>query len=181
VFKQEAKLRIFKLAAVGGVLVGLLSIGSTALAASTPAGGPIVGFVSNPGGASSPILITGAIGDHGTSTSIDKNGKKDPNGDYVKVVLKKGGFEVNAVKFNKVLNNLKPQVNRATCSAWAVGTGPVTLFNGTGLYKGIRGQLTATATFAFIGPIVKGKCDMSNSAKPVAQYSSIEVTGGVKF
>jgi hypothetical protein len=181
VFKQEAKMRVFKLAAVGGVLVGLLSVGSTALAASTPAGGPIVGFVSNSTGVTSPILITGAIGDHGTSTTIDKNGKKDPNGDYVKVVLKKGGFEVNAVKFNKVLNNLKPTVDHATCSAWAFGTGPVTLFNGTGLYKGISGQLTATASFGFIGPIVKGKCNMSNNAKPVAQYASIEVTGNVKF
>jgi hypothetical protein len=172
-------MRVFKLAAVGGVLVGLLSVGSAAVAASTPAGGPIVGFVSNGSGVTSPILITGAIGDHGTSTTIDKNGKKDPNGDYVKVVLTKGGFEVNAVAFNKKLNNLKPLFNFVTCSASATGSGPVTLFNGTGRYKGIKGTLTATLTFGFIGPIVKGKCNANG--KPVAQYSSIVVKGKVSF
>jgi hypothetical protein len=172
-------MRIFRLAAVGGMLVGLLSIGSTALGATKPAGGEIRGFVSNATGATSPIIITGAIGDHGTSTSIDKNGKKDPNGQYARIKLQKGGFEVNAVKLDQKLNHLKPKLNKATCSAWATGSGSVTLFNGSGLYKGISGTLKTTVTFAFIGRIKNGKCNMNGA--PVAQYSSIVVSGKVRF
>lgn len=172
-------MRIFRLAAVGGVVVGLLAIGSSALGATTPKGGMITGFLSNTTGIRSPIIITGAIGDHGTSTSIDKNGKPDSGGGYAKVKLTKGGFEVNAVKLNQKLNRLQPKFNRATCSAWATGSGSVTLFNGSGLYKGIKGTLKATVTFAFIGQIKHGKCNMNG--KPVAQYGSIAVSGKVSF
>ncbi len=44
-------------------------------------------------GAVAKILITGVIGDYGTATTIDKNGKVDENGDYVNIALKHGGLK----------------------------------------------------------------------------------------
>jgi hypothetical protein len=167
-------------------LAGLLVVVTSGVAAAKPAGGALTAFTTSGAGAKSPILFVGAIGDHGTSTSIDKNGKVDANGDYVKIVLKKGTFEVNAVALNKKLNSLNPTVNKATCSATASGSGPVTVFKGTGLYAGISGTLKATVTFAFLGPLFtsgahKGQCNLAGNAAPVAQYSSIVVTGHVSF
>jgi hypothetical protein len=167
-------------------LAGLLVVGTSGVAAAKPAGGALTAFTSGGPGAKSPILFVGAIGDHGTSTSIDKNGKVDANGSYVKIVLKKGTFEVNAVALNNRLNKLNPTVDKATCSATATGSGPVSVSKGTGLYAGISGTLKATVTFAFIGPLFtsgaqKGQCNLGNNAQPIAQYSSIVVTGHVSF
>ena len=53
----------------------------------------------NPTNINSPvskIVITGVIGDYGTATSINKNGTVDDNGNYVKIALQQGGFEVNS-------------------------------------------------------------------------------------
>ncbi len=47
------------------------------------------------------IVITGVIGDYGTATTINKNGTVNDNGNYVKIVLQHGGFEVNSVALNK--------------------------------------------------------------------------------
>ena len=95
----------------------------------------------------------GVIEDYGTATTIDKNGKVDDNGDYVNVVLKHGGFEVNSVELNKITNAAPPiMANATTCSVEFGGSGPVTLFNGTGMYTGISGTLHVTEKFAGVGP-----------------------------
>jgi hypothetical protein len=163
--------------------------GAATAAASAPAStsGTLHVWVTPSSGAVDKILLTGAIGDHGTATSIDKDGTVNVNGDYVKVALHKGGFEVNAVTFNKVLDNLQPSVNSVTCTFWAGGSGPVTLFDGTGAYAGIRGTVTVSTSFAAILPryttgAKMGQCNMSNNAQPVAQFSgSITGSGTVSF
>jgi len=58
----------------------------------------------------------------------------------------------------------------------------VTLFDGTGLYKGITGMLNIIETYAFISPLSttgqnKGRCNLS--ARPISQYSSITGSGTV--
>lgn len=170
---------------VAGSLAALITA-SSAAAASTPAGGAVRVWVTPGSGAVDKIVITGAIGDYGKATSINKDGKVDENGDYVKVVLGKGSFEVNAVTLNKKTGSAPPTFNAGTCSYSFEGSGPVTLFNGSGVYAGVSGTLKITEAFAGVGPLYKrgakkGQCNMSNSAQPVAQYSSITGTGAVKF
>jgi len=130
--------------------------------------------------------MTGAIGDYGNGLTIEKNGTPNSNGNYVKVMLQKGGFEINSATLNAKGNKAQPTFNTTTCSAALSVAGPVTLFNGTGLYTGIAGTLTVTETAAFILPRYtsgknKGKCNTSNNAQPVKQYASIMGTGTLSF
>jgi hypothetical protein len=171
-------------ALVGSVLLG----GTAAFAASTgsPAGGSVRIFATPSSGAVSQILITGAIGDYGKATSIDKSGKTDPNGNYVRIALQKGGFEINSTVLNAKFNHAQPKVNQATCSAWFTGSGHVTLFKGHGQYAGISGKPTITETYAAVLPrfksgTKKGQCNLSNRAQPLSQYGSITGVGVVKF
>ena len=142
---------------------------------------------STTNGAVAKIVITGVIGDYGTATTINENGTVNPNGNYVKVVLQHGGFEVNSVVLNKITNAAPPIMSNATtCSVVFGGSGPNTLFNGTGMYAGISGTIHVTERFAAIGPRYtsgpkKGQCNMSNTSQPLAFYGSITGTGKVSF
>jgi hypothetical protein len=171
---------VFGVAVLGTALFGA----AAAYGAGMPAGGSVHVFATP--GPTGTILITGAIGDYGKTLDINASGKAVANGRYVKVTLKQGTFVINAVAFNVKLAKLNPGVDKATCSAEGSGTGPVSLIDGTGLYKGISATLSATATFAFIAPRFtsgkdKGQCNLSNSAQPLDQYSSIDATGTVHF
>jgi hypothetical protein len=94
---------------------------------------------------------------------------------------------VNSVALNKITNNAPPIVsNAATCSIVFGGSGPNTLFDGTGMYTGITGTIHVTERFAGIGPRYtsgpkKGQCNMSENAQPLASYGSITGTGKVSF
>jgi len=152
-----------------------------------PAGGSVKVFATPEGnGLHTSVLFTGAIGDHGQALTINKDGKANANGNYVKVTLRQGTFELNSTALNAKANKTQPTGNAATCSGSLAVTGPISIFGGTGLYAGIGGTLTVTVTFAFEGPrytsgAKKGQCNESNSAEPVAQYSSIVGAGSVKF
>jgi hypothetical protein len=171
-------------------LVAAVSVASAASAARSSAaitGGAIDIYGTPNNGAAFKIVIVGAIGDYGTATSIDKNGKVDTNGDYVKIKLRMGTFEVNSVALNKKTDSAPPTIeNKATCSFGFGGSGPVTLFNGTGAYAGISGTLDITETFAGVGPLYKtgakkGQCNTSNNAQPAASWSAITGHGTVRF
>ena len=157
--------------------------GAVASGATTP-GGTIRIFSDQSNdtnnGATGPIVITGAIGDYGTATSIDQNGKVDALGNYVKVVLKKGTFEINSVAFDAAATKEQPTVSSSNCSEYLAASGSVTLFAGTGAYKGIGGSLNVTVTFAGIGPKLKnGTCNQANSAQPLTIYGTITGSGTV--
>jgi hypothetical protein len=178
--------KIVVVAALSTALLG----GGVAVAAhsihSAKKGGKIGIFVSPTNGAVSKIMIAGVIGDFGKAISIDKNGKVDANGNYVKIKLQKGTFEVNSVKLDKAINNTKPNINKATCSVYLTKSHTVTLFNGTGAYAGISGTPKITVSFAFIGPRVKsgkhkGQCNMKNNAKPLSEFQSIQGGGSISF
>jgi hypothetical protein len=116
----------------------------------------------------------------------DRRLRQEKNG-IGKAILHKGTFEVNLKAIGKKLNNAKPTIaNTTTCSFVFSATAPVTLFNGTGAYKNIKGTLMLTETFAGYGPFYKtgkhkGKCNTSNNATPIAQWGSVTGVGTVKF
>ncbi len=172
-------------AALGAAVLGTALVSATAASGSHAlAGGPVEVFATP--GTTGTILITGAIGDYGKTVDVNASGKVQGNGRYVKVTLKQGTFVIDAVAFNVKIGKLKPSFNTATCSAEGSGTAPISLGDGTGLYKGISATLSATATFAFIGPRYtsgkhKGQCNESNSAQVLDQYASIHAAGTVKF
>jgi hypothetical protein len=175
-----------KLLAAGVAATCLMGAGATALAASGPAGGKIQVFVTNISSTKAKILITGAIGDYGTTLTVDKNGKVDANGTYQKVTLKKGGFWINATALNQKLNKAQPLTNKATCSLVFTGGAPTTPFDGTGAYQGIGGSVKVTVTFAGIAPRFtsgahKGQCNFSQNAPSLASYQSIGGAGNVTF
>jgi hypothetical protein len=182
-FKTLPPLALALAAAVAAGSVAVPSAGAQSMTTTgtieiwaTPGSGPVA-----------KIVVTGVIGDYGTATTIDKNGKVDNNGDYVNVVLKHGGFEVNSVQLNKITNAAPPIMQNATsCSVEFGGTGPVTLFNGTGMYTGITGTLSITEKFAGVGPRFTsgpktGQCNMGNNAQPIAFWGSITGSGKVSF
>jgi hypothetical protein len=155
-------------------------------APSTPAGGPVQIYAPQSSSVHGTIVITGALGDFGKTLTINRSGKADGNGNFVKITLHKGTFKVNSTTFNAKANNAQPTVYKATCSAVGTATGPVTLFDGTGLYRGISGTVNITATFGFIGPLFKsgknkGQCNLSNNAQPISQYTLITGSGTVSF
>jgi hypothetical protein len=181
-------MRGVKAALAAAMLGGLLMHAAGAFGAGMPAGGSVRLFATpeDSSGLHTSVLFTGAIGDHGQALTINKNGTANSNGDYVKVTLKKGTFEIDSSTLNAKANTSRPVGNNTTCSASLSVTGPVSLFDGTGLYTGIAGTLTVTETFAYIGSryangAKKGQCNESNSARPIAQYSSITGTGAVDF
>lgn len=179
-------MKVFKMAFGAIVLASVLAGSSLALAAGgRPTGGKVTFYVT-PGTHKDKILATGAIGDYGTALSVDKNGKPSANGNFEKISLKQGGFEVDATQLNKALSHLQPTVNRTTCSFDFSGSGPGTLLNGTGQYAGISGKLTINVTFASIAPrfksgAKKGKCNLSQKAAPLAEFTSITASGKVSF
>lgn len=178
-------MRVTKLAAAAALLASVVIAGTTAMAGAAQSGGKIRAFVTNTSATKGKILITGAIGDYGTTVSVNKNGKPNPNGAYEKVTLKKGGFWINATAFNKKLASSQPKVNTANCSTVFSGTGSGSLFKGTGAYSGIGGKINITITFAGIAPRIAsgpkaGQCNLGN-AQPLAQYQSISATGNVHF
>jgi uncharacterized membrane protein len=176
---------------LGAVAVATIGGVSAAGASSTQKGGKINVWVDASGTSdtTSPITITGAIGDYGLTTSINKNGTTDPEGNYVKIVLKKGSFEVNSTTLNKTTNSAPPEMyNSSNCSFVGGGTGPVTLLDGSGAYKGITGTLTITETFVGILPRItsgknKGQCNMANNVNPLkgSTWGSITGSGTVSF
>ena len=89
------------------------------------------------------------------------------------MTLHKGTFEIDTTALNEKTNGVSPSVlNKATCSFAFTVTGPVTIFNGGGAYKGIHGVLTVTENFGAVEPLYtsgknKGQCNLGSSAKPL--------------
>jgi hypothetical protein len=172
-------MRISTLATAVGASACLLGVGP-ALAASTPKGGTIRVFVTNTSETMSNILITGAIGDYGTSVSQDANGNVDPNGNFTKVTLKHGGFMIDAAALNKTLHRSRPTVNTTNCSVVLNGSASTTVYDGTGAYTGISGKVAITLTFAGLAPKTVKGCNLANGPTH-GIYSSVTGTGRVSF
>jgi hypothetical protein len=172
--------RIGLLAALTSLPLATLELTTSASAA--PAGGKIQIWSTQNETATSPIIVTGAIGDYGTTTSVDRNGKVDQNGNYEKVVLHQGGFTINSVAFDKMLNKTRPHVSKTNCGATFHGSGPIFVSGGKGAYAGIKGTITAVLNFVAISPtLANGKCNMSQNVNPVAEYGTVTGSGQISF
>jgi hypothetical protein len=150
---------------------------------SKPAGGSFRVF-----GSSGSVLLTGAIGDHGRSQSVNKAGKPSSKGNYIKLTLSKGTVTLNKTKLDKALAKAfgAATVNKATCSASVTASETIPFVNGTGRYAGASGSAHITVAFGFILPRYKsgakaGKCNTSMRSKPVATKQIVYGTGKVSF
>ena len=174
------------------VALGGLGAGSATLAfaasSSPPAAGAVRVVVQPTANGGGKILITGAVGDYGSVQSTNKDGKPDQNGNYSKLLLSKGTFQVDltglGAQINKVARTIR--FNTATCSASVTVSAPVKFYAGTGLYKGISGGALISETFSFIQPRYssgskKGQCNTTMNTAPVAQLGTAGGSGIVKF
>jgi hypothetical protein len=180
-----------RLAALTAVFFALC-LGTTLAAGATrdAAASGVVRVWATPNPGDSPygkVVVTGAIGDYGTSTNTEKNGKINSDGDYVKITLKHGSFVVDTTAIEARYAHLKPQLDSATCSAiFAISAVPVTVSKGTGAYAGISGKGTLSYVFAGLAPrygtgAKKGLCNLSNNTQPIAGYSSVTGTLNVQL
>jgi hypothetical protein len=179
-----------KMASVGAATMAALAMGGVvggATAAAAPAGGPIELYASAGNSGSQHVVVIGAIGDYGTAINVNKNGKPNPNGNYVKVKLTKGTFLIDVTAVNKAMNSgAPPQVaSHTTCSAAFTGTAPVTFLNGTRLYKGISGTGNVSLTFGGVGSRYKsgpkkGQCKQGDPS-PRASFGFVTGQGTVSF
>ncbi len=73
------------------ILVGTLFGGAVGFGATVPTtpqvGGVVNVFAESNGSKPGRIVLIGAIGDSGTTTNVNANGKVDPKGDYIKLTL----------------------------------------------------------------------------------------------
>jgi hypothetical protein len=161
--------------------VAAIPLGST-LASAAPAGGVFhFSAVSTNINAANPpdtTVITGAIGDHGTSTS-SQNG----TGPIVTTKLSKGSLKINIAALNAKTNSETfGTFDAQTCTFFGTATATVKLTGGTGAYKGAHGSATATEWVAVVGPrLASGACNPSGNAPAVAGNFSVEATGIVHF
>lgn len=167
----------------------LLALGPTSVANAapgTPAAGEVYVFSTPNNGVRGAITLTGAIGDYGTAITMTGAGVANASGNFVEMQLHKGTFKINKTKLDQISNRTNPAFNQATCSANLKVTGPVTAFDGKGLYTGISGSVEITVSFGFVLPRFtsgahKGQCNVSNSAQPLSQWGSITGVGHVQF
>ena len=152
--------------------------GSAARAADTASAstsGQIKFFVNTFSNGTGNIIVTGAIGDYGTTTA---------SGNYVKVTLHHGAFELNVAKLIAAESGSAPTLNPATCSGVSSVTAPASVLDGKGTYREIAGTVNVTETIAFILPrYTSGRhikqCD--NNTQPIDAYSPITGSGKIKF
>ena len=163
-----------------GVLVG-------SGAAAAPEGGKVELWASAGNSGSQHVVFVGAIGDYGTAINVNKNGKPNPNGNFVKMKLQKGTFVIDVTAVNESLNSgAAPQVeSHTTCSAAFTGGGQVTFLNGTRQYKGISGTANVTLTFGGVGSRYKsgpkkGQCKQGD-ASPLSSFGFVTGQGTVSF
>src|ERR1700727_822275 len=75
--------------------------------ASTFTSGPIKFFVSTFSNGTGNIIVTGTIGDYGTTAA---------SGNYLQVTLHHGAFELNVAKLIATESGSAPRADPATCS-----------------------------------------------------------------
>jgi hypothetical protein len=103
-----------------------------------------------------PVIAYGVF----TAAGVNHTGSK-----VDKLVFPNGSFKINHSKVP-----VRQKFNKKTCLLTVTGSGRVTLFGGTGAYKGISGRPVATLSILAIAARSKGKCSMT---KPLAAFQQL--------
>ena len=110
-----------------------------------------------------PIIAYGVF----TKAGVNHTGSKVDT-----VVFSNGSFKINHSNVPT-----RQKFNKKTCLLQVSAHGRVTLFGGTGAYKGISGTPTATLSILAIAARTNGKC--STTKTPVAFQQLIKASGTV--
>ncbi|HXR54417.1 MAG TPA: hypothetical protein VN793_05150 [Acidimicrobiales bacterium] len=148
------------------------------------AGGVVNVFAESNGSKPGRVVLTGAIGDSGSTLNVNAKGKADSKGTYIKLTLKQGTVEANLSVLYKLVDSASPTFSAATCSVYFAATSPVPLVVGTGAYHGVTGSVTLTFTVAAVLPRYasgknKGQCDVS--ANPTGEQVLVTGSGTIAF
>ena len=115
----------------------------------------IVAYTDNDG-PTSTVILTGAIGDFGTATSVSSNGEVNTeHNDMLELDLSHGTFRVDIADLDQhivdAFQNYRP--NSATCSGNVdtTGTAPIVSDSGTGSYSGIEGSFDLSVAISEVG------------------------------
>jgi hypothetical protein len=152
----------------------LLVSGAVALAVdSGSSGGEVhVYGVNATGGNGNQIIITGAIAARGETSNVSEN--------IGMVTTPNGTFKVNLRELRHAMGT--GGLNQKTCSGAFTQTAPITLFDGTGAYKNIKGTIKLTTTFAGIfSRTDNGTCNAGPTATPSTALSFFQGVGTVSF
>lgn len=131
-------------------------------------------------GPNGTVIITGAIGDYGTTTKADRNGQVDPSGKYSLAQLKNGTVlsDPSAVSAKIQAGTPNAKIDPVSCSLQGSVSAPVPIIFGTGSYAGITGTLNTTFTIAELAARTSsGTCD--TNADPIDVYATVFSTGVV--
>jgi hypothetical protein len=109
-----------------------------------------------------PVIVYGSLF---TSAAVDHTGSTSDT-----LVFPNGSFKINHSKVPVHMH-----FNGKTCLLQASGTGKVTLFGGTGAYKGISGKPVAAVSILGIAASSKGKC---NTKKPPVVFQQLIKAAG---
>jgi hypothetical protein len=184
--------RVVSVLTIAALAGALLTTGNIMTAsASTVTNGTVHVFDYGDGeGVGGTVVLTGAIGDSGSSYTVLANGTPGPTGTEVRVSLVQGSFTINVARLDKKIGSAfnKVEPSATTCSAYIVVTAstPIVAGSGTGAYTGISGGFTVTLTIAVIGskyPSGKhaGQCNNSNNSPSVGQAQIVTGSGTVSF
>jgi hypothetical protein len=182
-------MKSLRAAAAVAVAGTTLATGSLAFAAGGPTrpstgapahGGTINIYVTIQNPTKGKVLLTGALGDYGTTVRTDSNGKVDPNGTFQSVHLRHGGLMIDTSGLDRSFGHITPQINRDNCSVSFSSSGPAKIVSGTGDYAGATGSLKLTASFAGVAPSTKaGKCDFADDAPIFGAFQTITGSGSI--
>ena len=131
-------------------------------------------------GPNGTVIITGAIGDYGTTTKADRNGQVDPNGQYSLLQLKNGTVlsDPSALDAKIQAGTPNAKIDPVSCSLQGSVSAPNPIISGTGAYAGITGTVDTTFTIAELAARTpSGACD--TNADPIDVYATIYSTGVV--
>ncbi len=164
-------------------IVGAAAAPGTVAAAAASKDGEVKIWVTPTSTTTSPthpgrVVLTGAIGDYGTTVEATATGTPKKAGTDTLFRLSKGTILINTSSLTTGGGTTAPSTaNTTNCSFVGTVAGLVHITKGTGAYAGITGTITITGTFAAILRKKNGAC----GGKPLAFYGAVQGSGTVSL